>query len=37
MSDKSLPTERGFDADQFDNLSRVVESEFSVEDKSLEP
>lgn len=34
--DVPLPTDQGFDANQFDNISRMVEPEFSVEDKSLE-
>jgi membrane-associated protease RseP (regulator of RpoE activity) len=36
MSDIPLPAEQGFDANQFEGISRMVESEFSVEDKLLE-
>jgi len=36
MSDMPLSANQGFDASQFENISRLVESEFTVEDKLLE-
>lgn len=36
MSELPLPSAQGFDAVQFETISRAVESEFSVEDKMLE-
>lgn len=36
MSDLPLPSDQGFDPNQFENISRIVELEFSVEDKLLE-
>ncbi|HVP40490.1 MAG TPA: site-2 protease family protein [Candidatus Krumholzibacteriaceae bacterium] len=36
MSDMPLPVNQGFAPSQFEDISRMVESEFSVEDKLLE-